>query len=84
MSAYRKQLPTSMRVQMTEADRSLPKRLTIRTGKAESTKISVQIMDGSKKVWHMRSRKAVVAAIPPRVLQGYHRIMTINVEDTML
>eukprot|EP00752_Nemacystus_decipiens_P004173 g3816.t1 len=49
MSAYRKQLPTSMRVQMTEADRSLPKRLTIRTGKAESTKISVQIMDGSKK-----------------------------------
>eukprot|EP00903_Cladosiphon_okamuranus_P018047 g16608.t1 len=49
MLAYRKQLPASTTVMMTEVERSLPRRLTIRTGKAESTKISVQILDGSKK-----------------------------------
>lgn len=51
MSVYRKQLPSSTKVVMTEENRPLPKRLTVRTGKHESTSISVQIMDGSKKVW---------------------------------
>lgn len=50
MAAYRKQLPSRTTVIMTDTERSLPKRLTIRTGKAESTKVSVQIFDGNKKV----------------------------------
>lgn len=50
MSAYRKQLPARTNVMMTATERPLPKRLTIRTGRADSTKVSVQIYDGNKKV----------------------------------
>jgi len=56
MSMYRKQLPSRSVVMMTETNRPLPKRLTVRTGKAETTRVSVQVMDGNKKVhgaWYM-------------------------------
>ncbi|CAM9825307.1 unnamed protein product [Scytosiphon promiscuus] len=49
MSAYGKQLPARTNVIMTGTERPLPKRLTIRTGRADSTKVSVQIYDGNKK-----------------------------------
>lgn len=57
LSTIRKQLPARLNVVMIGTERPLPKRLTIRTGKAESTKVSVQILDGNKKVcvcfsWH--------------------------------
>lgn len=50
LSTIRKQLPSRLNVVMLGTERPLPKRLTIRTGKAESTKVSVQILDGNKKV----------------------------------
>ncbi|CAM9801347.1 unnamed protein product [Pylaiella littoralis] len=49
MAVYRKQMPSRTHVLMTASNRSLPKRLTIRTGKAESTKISVKICDSADK-----------------------------------
>ncbi|CAM9778395.1 unnamed protein product, partial [Ectocarpus sp. 12 AP-2014] len=49
LSTMRKQLPSRLNVVMLGTERPLPKRLTIRTGKAESTKVSVQILDGNKK-----------------------------------
>lgn len=50
MGVYRKQMPSRTHVLMTATNRPLPRRLTIRTGKADSTKISVQILDSGKKV----------------------------------
>lgn len=50
MAVYRKLMPSRTHVLMTATNRPLPRRLTIRTGKADSTKISVQILDSAKKV----------------------------------
>ncbi len=50
MSMSRKQLPIRSEVKMTETGRPLPNRLTVRTGKAETTRVSVQVFDGNKKV----------------------------------